>query len=235
VLAHRLSDPGRLGIGTAVAIDTITQQAAFLNGSDDVSKSPPITRTQGQIISIQSDGTATIYIAGDPEPVPGIKSFTGYTPHAGDMVELELQGTDTIILGKLGNGVSPPAFAVVATAEQGTNGSAYVDCATVGPAVTVVVGSSGRLRVTITANMSESDSNDGGRMSVVLSGANTSAADDSRSLAFFPKVSGAYACYSRVLYYSGLTPGSTTITAKYKDSGGDNTWSQRELLAEPLA
>lgn len=217
-----------------MAIDENTQIAQDEAGTNDVSKSPPITRTQGQIVSVQSDGTATINIAGDPEPVPGIKSFTGYTPHAGDMVELEVQGTDTIILGKLGNGLSPAVFAVVATAEQGTNGSAYVDCATVGPTVTVVVGSSGRLKVTISANMAESDNNDGGRMSVALSGANTSAADDSRSLAFFPKVTDTYACYSRVLVYTGLTPGSTVITAKYKDSGGDNTWSQRELLAEPM-
>jgi hypothetical protein len=197
-------------------------------GKGQVAEIPQPTFRRGKVVNVSP---LKVTIGDDPTPVVPAKAPTGLKMD--DVVDLRVTDTEVAVEGA-NDPFAGVQFASVVTAEPGTNGSAYVDCATVGPAVTVTIGPSGRAKVTISANQSESDSNDGGRMGVAVSGANTIAADDSKSLAFFPKVTGAYSCYSRVLFYTGLNPGSTTFTAKYKDSGGDNTWSQREILVEPM-
>lgn len=199
-----------------------------LAGKGQVSEIPQPTFRTGKVVSVSP---VKVTIGDDATPVTPVSAPVGLA--VDDVVGLRVTDTEVTVEGA-DDPFANVKWASVVTAEQGTNGTAYVDCATVGPAVTTTIGSSGRAKVTITATQTESDSNDGGRMGVAVSGANTIAADDSKSLAFFPKITGAYSAYSRVIFYSGLTPGSTTFTAKYKDSGGDNTWSQREILVEPM-
>lgn len=208
--------------------NTIKLSRALAGKKGQASEIPQPTFRRGKVVSTSP---LKVTIGDDPTPVAPASAPAGL--RMDDVVDLRVTDTE-VVVGGAGDPYAGVQWASVVTAEQGTNGTAYVDCATVGPSVTVTIKPSGRARVTITANMSESDSNDGGRMGVAVSGANTIAADDSKSLAFFPKVTGAYACYSRVIFYTGLNAGSTTFTAKYKDSGGDNTWSQREILVEPM-
>lgn len=117
-----------------------------------------------------------------------------------------------------------PLAAAVATSQTETSTS-YDDLATVGPAVTFTVGPSGIVEVTFSAQISNAGGNHA-YMSFVLSGANTLAASDDRSIHFAStnafRFSGSY-------LLTGLTPGSTVATAKYRVSANTGTFAVRSL------
>lgn len=112
--------------------------------------------------------------------------------------------------------------------DQGTTSTAYVDLTTVGPVVSVTVPSSGKVRIDWGAEIY----NTFGRMSFALSGANTLAAADGRSVL---RQSGGIHTVSSFIVLTGLTPGATTVTAKYR--APDGTAAQfvfRRLGARPV-
>lgn len=120
-------------------------------------------------------------------------------------------------------------YDTVTTDQAGVTGS-YGDLATAGPAVTVTVNT----KVKVTISFDGYDSTSGGAtgaMSVTLSSANTSAAADALSLEHAPSA-GAGVSASRVIYYSGLTPGSTVFTSKYKATSTNYHYRRREILVE---
>jgi hypothetical protein len=121
-----------------------------------------------------------------------------------------------------------PVTALVATS-QTTTSTSYVDLTTAGPAQTVTVGASGIVEVVLTGNLSNSGSNYS-VMGVALSGANTAAASDVTSLQHFGTAPhrGSY-----VAVLTGLTPGSTTFTAKYRVTGGTGTFVDRAIIVRP--
>lgn len=116
------------------------------------------------------------------------------------------------------------------TSQSGGTGFSFIDLATVGAAVTVDVGPLGVALVTF-----RSDANDGGtaaegHISFAISGANTRAAGaTAASIARMdsPSVDSLHG----VEVVTGLTPGSTTFTMKYRsNSGGSSTtFSQRSI------
>lgn len=122
------------------------------------------------------------------------------------------------------------AAAAVATSETTSSGT-YAALTTAGPAVTFTVPASGSVLVTLTAAISGAL----GGMSLALSGANTLAAADARSLSptATPSGSGIGALSAQVLL-TGLTPGSTTFTASYRTTGGSSTFAGRVLSVLPL-
>lgn len=116
------------------------------------------------------------------------------------------------------------------TTDQTTTSTSYTDLATVGPAATVTVGPNGLLLVIWGAGIyTGSVKKD---MSIALSGANTVAASDNYSVrrdgAAFDQTT------SRAKLFTGLTAGSTTVTAKYKTASGTANFFSRHLLAIPL-
>lgn len=116
--------------------------------------------------------------------------------------------------------------ASVAT-EETTTSTTYVDLATVGPAVTVTVGVSGIAIVTLYAALKNSDATGTSFMDVGLSGANTRAAVDVTALG---PVGTAYQRLGLSIVLTGLTPGATTFTAKYRTSGAaTGTFSARRI------
>lgn len=121
-----------------------------------------------------------------------------------------------------------PVAARVATSES-TASATYVDLTTVGPAVTFTVPASGKVLVTLAAGLYNASAYS--IMGVALSGANTVAADDA-----FALVSGGVAgldmALSTTLLISGLTPGITTFTAKYRTPGGTVTAKNRVIKVE---
>lgn len=208
-----------------------------VRGTDDITQAPGITRHKGHVVSVQSDGTATVTIDGDPRPVADTHSDANYVPKAGDDVELEVQGGDTTIIGMYGT--TPTVYRGIAaatpvTADETISGGSYGDVTTPGPSASVTVTSSGRLMVIVSCTMTITDNNDGGFMSFALSGANTRSPSDDSALQFKPKVSGTYFRASYVEMLTGLTPGATTVTAKYKTDGADVTFKDRKLQAIPL-
>ena len=126
-----------------------------------------------------------------------------------------------------------PATSRIATTET-TTSTSYTDLATV-HSVTVTVGANGLLLVNWGALLSTSATSNAARMSVDLSGANTLAASDDyvaygRTTNSSSEVFGS----NRQELFTGLTPGSTTITAKYRTTGGTATFQLRTLTAIPL-
>jgi hypothetical protein len=122
--------------------------------------------------------------------------------------------------------------ASVAAAET-RNNAAFGDLATPGPAVTVTVGANGILVVIITGNII-TGSDGHGRIGYELSGANTAAASNAKSL-YAKVVSGVIdlqGTYVEVL--TGLNAGSTIVTEKYNTSTTTATFSNRKLAAIPL-
>lgn len=126
--------------------------------------------------------------------------------------------------------------AVVATAEN-TGSTSYTDLTTAGPAVTATIGASGAAIVTLTARVDPPSSNTIGYMGFAVSGATTVAASDNQALIreFGSSGGTGYIQASATFYVTGLTAGSNTFTAKYKDTGGGNaTFTNRNLIVQPL-
>jgi hypothetical protein len=121
-------------------------------------------------------------------------------------------------------------YATVAT-DQALGAGAYADLATVGPAVTITVNT--KVKVTLSADGYDAASGTSyGKMAVALSSGNTVAAADTSCLAIGKNSGGDSTQASRVLYFSGLTPGSTVFTAKYKASSTNYHMRYREILVE---
>lgn len=122
-----------------------------------------------------------------------------------------------------------PVQSYVATL-QGTTSVSYTDLATVGPAVTVTIGSTGKALVGIYAAYSNPSGNFA-LMAFAVSGATTVAATDTACLqanVTSDVRNGA------VVIQSGLNAGSTTFTAKYKATGGTANFNGRTLWVTPL-
>jgi len=102
----------------------------------------------------------------------------------------------------------------------------YVDLTTVGPAVTVTIGQTGRCKVTITAQINYSTVTSGlvagGAMSFLTSGPETIEPNDDNAIMsrlFNPTGGGGVQQKFKASYQvllEGLTPGEYTFTAKYK-------------------
>jgi hypothetical protein len=111
----------------------------------------------------------------------------------------------------------------------------YADLATVGPAVTLTVPASGRVLVSVTSGMTGSSGAVSCFMSFATTGANITAASDANSVTL---ASGTLQRASASAVLSGLAPGSTTFTGKFKREGGGGsatcTFVNRSIMAIPL-
>jgi hypothetical protein len=117
---------------------------------------------------------------------------------------------------------------------EATTATAYTDLATPGPAVTVVVGASGKVKVTLGCAAYNSLTSTYSGMSVALSGANVFAANDSNIVAVISPLTSTGPDGSKSYILTGLAPGSTTFTAKYRVGGGTGTFSRRTIDVIPL-
>lgn len=118
---------------------------------------------------------------------------------------------------------------------QTTTSATYVDLATVGPAATVTIGSTGRALVTLYTAHNNSVASSVVFMGFAVSGATTVAAADDFALAFTSPVGGGGIRHGASWLVTGLNAGSTTFTAKYKISvSGTGTWTDRKLTVTPL-
>lgn len=223
-----------------MAVDSNTRLARQLSAKDAPAQAPTVTRRQGEVVSVEVDGTATVTIGGDPETVAGVASYTHYTPVAGDTVELEVQDTEVTILGAIGD----PAWANAGfgaspyiTTSEPRSATTYGALATPGPSITVPVGPHGVLLVHIRARIQCLSDNDGGAVSFTLSGANTAAADDNYRLSYVGLVVNSLAEFGATFPLFNLNPGDTTITMVYKDlfdTGNDVEYARRQVWGWPL-
>lgn len=118
-------------------------------------------------------------------------------------------------------------FQTISTPET-TTSTSYVDLSTPGPACTVNAGTtSGLVLVILSCNISNSGAFSGA-MAVSISGATTLAADDAYS---FGTLSAARASFVIPFVFSA---GVSTVTAKYRVTGGTGTFGNRSIAAIPL-
>jgi hypothetical protein len=127
--------------------------------------------------------------------------------------------------------VATISTANVATNES-TTSSSFTDLATAGPAVTVTVPASGKVKVTIHSSLAVTGAGGYAYMGYAVSGANTIAAADTRVLVIGnsgePNLSA-----SATFLLTGLTPGSTTFTTKYKRIFGTSAgFTNRFIIVE---
>ncbi|HEY1555001.1 MAG TPA: hypothetical protein VGF94_09235 [Kofleriaceae bacterium] len=122
-----------------------------------------------------------------------------------------------------------PAFGV-ATGSSTTNSNVYTDLgAGAGPLATATIPASGMALVTVTARISSLNSGNLACMSFAGAGAT---AVDSQALCYD---GGDTVQFSATYLASGLTPGSQTITAKYRTTGGHNaTFANRAITVVPV-
>lgn len=120
------------------------------------------------------------------------------------------------------------------TTGQSMGATSYGDMASVGPSVTVTIGANGLAYIVITAQLSNNNLNSFTFASFVASGANTIAASDLR--AALQKAIVANDDGTRTFSYlaTGLTPGSTTFTMKYRVSSGTATIGNRYISVIPF-
>lgn len=109
--------------------------------------------------------------------------------------------------------------ASVATSETRAN-TAYGDLATSGPAVTFMVPSAGWIRIDISANIADNTASQFALVSWALSGANTQAAADTTGVLAYAGAANGGIEATRTIWIDAatLTPGSTTITLKYRST-----------------
>lgn len=127
------------------------------------------------------------------------------------------------------------AAAAVVTTSQTTTSITFADLATVGPAVTVTIGANGIALVNIFGHLQlGTASGESAFIGVAVSGASTVAAADDRALRYQPWTAAAFGQYGASFLFTGLTPGSTTFTLKYRVSSNTGTFLNRRISVIPL-
>lgn len=122
-----------------------------------------------------------------------------------------------------------PTTAVVAT-DQGTTSTSFTDLATTGPAATVTIGTNGLALAFWSAEIYNVSAQK--YVGVALSGANTVAANNADAIRNDPATfSGTQTAFK---LFTGLTPGPTTFTLKYRTASGTAQFSSRKITVIPL-
>lgn len=128
------------------------------------------------------------------------------------------------------SGVMPSASGYISTA-QSTTMTAWTNLGTVGPVATINVGSSGVVLVTMHALSSTANNSYSSDLSFIMSGANTLSTPSSEYVCRSNSVQGRESEISGTFVVSGLNPGVTTFTVRYRtmSGSGGSTYSQRKI------
>lgn len=204
-------------------------------GAGDALKADPLSQfaatTSLQLKGVISDETGSGALVFGTNPTisaPTISDFTNMAHDHGDADDGGSLANAIITPDKL---ALSPDEDYVATVE-GTTSAFPVDLATSGPSVTVTIGANGIAMVFLSTRMINSAATGSNQMGFAASGANTIAGADSYSLV---KVGDAAQRFGAPFLLTGLTPGSTTFTAKYgRGTTGTATFSDRRIAVVPL-
>jgi hypothetical protein len=116
--------------------------------------------------------------------------------------------------------------------QEATTSTSMTDLSTVGPAVTLNAMTS--IVVDISATHIQNTVNAFALMSFAISGASTVAASDTWATAYQAYANNTQAGIGARFIMTGLTPGSITVTAKYRATGGTAQFSKRNICVTPL-
>lgn len=119
---------------------------------------------------------------------------------------------------------------------QGTTSTAYTNLGSIGPSVTLNVPMSGEVTIKLACEVSVGAANQSCYMGFEMSGANTVTASNAYSAfggASRP-TAGVWGTVYREFHLTGLAPGTTTFTAKYRTTANTGTWANRSIIVTPM-
>lgn len=228
----------------------VDRTARAIAGGASLLDYPELGMRQGQVVAVDvPNSTVDITLGGDPTVIPGVKHNSNYRPAVNDVIWVFSLGNDLLVfdrVGAFGPSVIDTVAAGTVAAAQSRTSTSYGDLSTVGPSVTVSVSPSGRVLVQVSAwveALVDGSSAVGGAMGIGATGANTLSAADDEALVVFLDIVCAVAVggntsigASQVSLITGLNPGVTTFTAKYRAlvSGETVSFYNRRLWALPL-
>jgi hypothetical protein len=140
---------------------------------------------------------------------------------------LNLSGSATIAVEQ-GSSDGLCSAGAVTNPDETTASSSYTDLATFGPSVTLVTGTTAE--IWFSALTYRNSTGTTSYMTIAVSGATTIAAADVNASAYAYALANAYAPLSRCIIMTGLTPGSNTFTAKYKNDSSATVHFQYRTL-----
>jgi hypothetical protein len=168
--------------------------------------------------------------------------FSGSVTASFAAVNSSISSLSSSINSISGSRVVEGASVLTPAAAETTTSLTYTDLATVGPTVTLNIGSSGKAIVTLSCAIGRTTANAGGTgfVSFNVSGATTISADTNQANSRWiggvqwNAFAGAGQFASSTFLLSGLNPGSTTFTMKYKCDTGTFYFIHRHLVVEAL-
>ncbi len=225
--------------GPDVAQSADVDRTARAVKGDEPVRSYTLERRQGTIVAVDvPNARVDLTLGGDSIVIPGVAHVSNYRPQIGDTCWVDVNGPDLLALdriGAFGPSVISTAGSAFVTTSQTRSSTSYGDLSTVGPQLVTSVAPSGRLLVQVSAWIESNVAGDGGTMGISLSGANTSSADDLEAQVVYIGTANSLVAASKVTLITGLNPGNTTVTAKYKSLfGGAAEFTLRHLWALPL-
>lgn len=193
---------------------------------------------QGEVKAVNiAAQTCDITLGGQAVVIPGVPHNSNYRPTVGDIVWVFSFGNILIVndrIGAFGPSVISGAQSQYVDIRELRSSTTYGDLSTFGPQLTAPVSPSGRLLVQVSA-WAENSGGDGAAMGLSLSGANVSSADDREALVVYIGQVNTLVCASKVVLMTGLNPGNTTVTCKYKSLFGASAGFRiRHLWVLPL-
>lgn len=251
-----------VGVNGSVNVDTGGEVNVGTNGSINVASggdvnigaSGSVNVDSGGSVNLGTDGSINVGSGGDINITEG--SLSVFDNSANKKAEIgKLSDGDYGValvnssgqLTKLSNVVFGPTSNQVSTKEGlPAPSSSFTNLATVGPSVTVNIGQTGRALVIVTCNFDYQCINDvgGGVMSFQVTGPGpTTSPSDQRSV--MNNINSAtssgtvvlqfYGRQSATIFLTGLTPGSNTFTAKYRNVSTTNMvfFEDREITVLP--
>lgn len=197
-----------------------------------------VVGNNGEVIIKDNSGNTIIELGKTSDGRYGLRvNDTSGNPQIrlGQLASSSAYGLEAIgpsgVLTTLSNYIFGPQTASVA-ADESTSSTTYTDLTTVGPSVTVDIPTAGRVLVLWGCEARFDDNTTNGAMgayaSVALSGNNTIAASDSWRSGYYQQQLNTTSNNiefhgAQIHVFSGLTPGNTTFTMKYRVFDGTKT------------
>jgi len=221
--------PGSQSEWTGIVSGTTITQLELTGGSDTIYPIGTI------VVALPTANWADSLVEGilthaDPDGTLKANAVDSTAVVADSIITTAKLADGAVTSAKLAHGEAQAAY--TATSETTSSGT-YVDLATVGPAVTTTVGASGKALLIITSDSFNGSTAGYCFISFVASGANTIAATDTMAYKNKNSVNGQELGMSYSVLLTGLTPGSTTFTLKYKSTVGTSTFTNRRLAVLP--